>query len=118
MSSQNPCPSCQTSRQTLEATCENCGWTPGKPRGEPTCEYCHRICHPEPTNFHQNTGLLIVRIHREYSGLLCKSCAMKTYLKTSLHNLTIGLFGLTSLILGPYYFLTNTLTVAGRLMRR
>jgi hypothetical protein len=71
--------------------CENCG-----------CEAPTRY-----VSFHQNIGLLVMRLYNGTTGNLCKRCINSTFWKYTAINLTLGWWGIISLILTPIFVLIN-----------
>lgn len=71
--------------------CENCG-----------CEAPTRY-----VSFHQNIGLLILRLYNGTTGNLCKRCINSTFWKYTAINLTLGWWGIISLILTPIFVIIN-----------
>jgi hypothetical protein len=71
--------------------CENCG-----------CEAPTRY-----VSFHQNIGLLILRLYNGTTGNLCKRCINSTFWKYTAINLTLGWWGIISLVLTPIFVIIN-----------
>jgi hypothetical protein len=71
--------------------CENCG-----------CEAPTRY-----VSFHQNIGLLILRLYNGTTGNLCKRCINSTFWKYTAINLTLGWWGIISLFLTPIFVIIN-----------
>ena len=71
---------------------------------------CH-ICGVEaPTKYvayYQNIGMLFMRMSRSIDGHMCKSCVHKYFWQFTLINLTLGWWGMISLIVNPFFILNN-----------
>lgn len=73
--------------------------------------YCQKCGVDGPTrsvSFHQNIGLLFMRLYNGTQGNLCKPCIHKTFWTYTAVNLTIGWWGIISLILTPIFVVMNT----------
>jgi hypothetical protein len=57
--------------------------------------------------FYQNIGALVMRFTSTIDGNLCKSCIHKHFWKFTLVNLTLGWWGLHSLIVTPIFLINN-----------
>jgi hypothetical protein len=72
--------------------------------------YCENCGVESPTHyvsFHQNIGALIMRFYRGCQGHLCKPCIHKTFWTYTAVNLTLGWWGIISLILTPFFLINN-----------
>src|SRR5215470_18028960 len=63
------------------------------------CEVCGVDAPTKHVSFHQNIGLLVMRFYRGCTGNLCKSCIHKTFWTYTAVNMTLGWWGIISLIL-------------------
>ena len=103
----NPCPRCGASRAALEADCAECRWSPRPARDLPGCQQCGRIAPPRYVVFHQNIGLLIMRLSHTAEGNFCKACIHRTFWRCTLITLTCGWWGLVSLAAAPICLTLN-----------
>lgn len=72
---------------------------------------CHLCGVEAPTkyvSFHQNIGALVMRFSKTAEGNLCKSCIHSTFWQFTLINVTLGWWGLISIILTPIFIANNT----------
>jgi hypothetical protein len=72
------------------------------------CEVCGVDAPTKHVSFHQNIGVLVMRFYRGCSGNLCKSCIHKTFWTYTAINLTLGWWGIISLIVTPFFVINNT----------
>lgn len=72
------------------------------------CEVCGCEAPTRHVSFHQNIGLLFMRLYNGTQGNLCKPCINKTFWKYTAINLTLGWWGIISLIVNPFFILNNT----------
>ncbi len=71
------------------------------------CQACGQTGDVRHLTFRQNTGMLIARRTTTYSGQMCRRCAGTTFQKTLLHNLTLGWWGVISIMATPIFILMN-----------
>lgn len=72
--------------------------------------FCQKCGIEAPTKyvaFYQNIGLLVMRLSKSIEGNLCKSCIHKTFWSFTAVNLTLGWWGMISLILTPCFVVNN-----------
>lgn len=72
--------------------------------------YCENCGCEAPTRyvaFHQNIGLLVLRFYSGTTGNLCKRCIHSTFWRYTAINLTLGWWGIISLILTPIFVIIN-----------
>jgi ribosomal protein L34E len=72
------------------------------------CIFCRQQTSGHQLELNQNTGMLLMRNERTYKGVMCRSCAKKTFTKVQLHNLFLGWWGTISFIMTPIFLLANT----------
>lgn len=72
------------------------------------CDSCGNYGPVMHTTYHQNTGMLIMRQHRQAEGSFCRRCHVRLYAKLTLHTLFLGWWGTISLVLTPVFILMNT----------
>jgi hypothetical protein len=71
------------------------------------CEVCGCEAPTRYVSFHQNIGLLVMRLYNGTEGNLCKPCIHKTFWKYTAINMTLGWWGVISLIVTPFFQLNN-----------
>src|SRR5688572_27710135 len=71
------------------------------------CEQCGCEAPTRYVSFHQNIGLLVMRLYNGTEGNLCKPCIHKTFWKYTAINMTLGWWGIISLIVTPFFQLNN-----------
>jgi hypothetical protein len=72
--------------------------------------YCERCGVEGPTkkvDLHRNIGLLVMRMYQGTSGNLCKPCIHKTFWNYTLVNVTVGWWGIISVIVTPIFVVNN-----------
>lgn len=57
--------------------------------------------------YYQNIGALVMRFSNSVEGNLCKSCQHKFFWQYTLVNLTVGWWGVISLVATPFFVLNN-----------
>ena len=72
-----------------------------------SCEFCGARAEVVEVTYRQNTGMLVMRQSRTWSGRACKSCSGTLFRKTLIHNLLFGWWGVISIILTPIFILAN-----------
>jgi len=78
--------------------------------------YCQKCGCEAPTrhvSFHQNIGLLVMRLYNGTDGDLCKPCIHKTFWAYTAVNMTVGWLGVISLILAPIFTINNIVQYIG-----
>jgi hypothetical protein len=71
------------------------------------CQSCGVEAPTKYVAFYQNIGALVMRFSSTVEGNLCKSCIHKHFWKFTLVNMTLGWWGLHSLIITPFFLLNN-----------
>lgn len=71
------------------------------------CQACGVDAPTKYVSFHQNIGILVMRFYEGVEGNLCRSCVNGYFWRYTLVNLTIGWWGLISLIITPFFVLNN-----------
>jgi hypothetical protein len=72
------------------------------------CVFCRQQTSGHQLELNQNTGMLLMRQERTYKGIMCRSCAKKTFTRVQLHNLFLGWWGTISFLATAIYLPTNT----------
>lgn len=71
------------------------------------CQSCGLEAPSRHVEFHQNIGVLIMRFHTKFTGELCKRCIHHKFWSMTGITLAIGWLGLISIILAPFFVLSN-----------
>jgi hypothetical protein len=71
------------------------------------CQVCGVEAPTKRVEFYQNIGALVMRFSRSVKGNLCKSCIHKKFWRMTLIDLTLGWWGVISLICTPIYIVNN-----------
>ncbi len=71
------------------------------------CEKCGIEAPTKYVAFYQNIGLLVMRMMYSTEGHLCKPCIHGTFWQYFAVNLTLGWWGIISLIINPFLILNN-----------
>ena len=69
------------------------------------CQSCGAEAPTKHVAFYQNIGALVMRFTSTIKGDLCKSCIHRHFWKFTLVNVTLGWWGLHSLIITPFFLL-------------
>lgn len=77
------------------------------------CQKCGVEAPTRYVSFHQNIGLLVLRLSNSTEGELCKSCIHGTFWQYTAINCTLGWWGIISLILTPIFIINNTVRYLG-----
>ena len=77
------------------------------------CQVCGVEAPTRRVEFYQNIGALVMRFRRSIKGNLCKSCIHKSFWKFTLVNLTLGWWGVISLICTPFFIVNNLVRYIG-----
>jgi hypothetical protein len=72
-----------------------------------TCNYCGARGAVHEVNYRQNTGMLIMRRSRQFSGMACRACSHDLFVRTTLHTFVLGWWGTISLFLTPIFIISN-----------
>lgn len=73
-----------------------------------TCEICSVYGPVMHASYHQNTGMLVMRRHRQAHGSFCRNCHRRLYARLTGHTALLGWWGMISLVLTPLFILNNT----------
>lgn len=71
------------------------------------CQLCGIAAETRYVAFYQNIGALIMRFHKSLKGELCKKCIHQQFWMFTLVNVTLGWWGVISLIVTPFFILNN-----------
>jgi hypothetical protein len=74
-----------------------------------SCQACGARTATKHVRFHQNIGLLIVRLPKRVEGHLCKSCIHKYFWECTAITLFFGWWGLISLCVTPFILINNVI---------
>jgi hypothetical protein len=71
------------------------------------CEKCGLEAETRYVEFYQNVGLLVLRLHKDIKGHLCKHCINKAFWIYTGISLIGGWWGIISLCLNPFILINN-----------
>jgi hypothetical protein len=71
------------------------------------CQLCGVQAATRHVVFYQNIGALIMRFHKSIEGELCKTCIHEQFWMFTLVNVTLGWWGIISLIVTPFFIINN-----------
>jgi hypothetical protein len=71
------------------------------------CQKCGLEAQTRYVEFYQNVGLLVLRLHKDTKGHLCKTCINKTFWVYTVISLIGGWWGIISLCLNPFILINN-----------
>ena len=71
------------------------------------CHSCGVEAPSKYVEFYQNIGLLVMRMQKSACGYMCKRCVSKHFWSFTGINLTLGWWGIVSLIVTPFFVLNN-----------
>ncbi len=71
------------------------------------CQLCGNAAATKYVEFYQNIGVLIMRFHKSLKGELCKTCIHEQFWLFTLVNVTLGWWGVISLIVTPFFIINN-----------
>lgn len=71
------------------------------------CQCCGVEAETKYVAFYQNIGMLIMRQSRSIEGELCKSCINEHFWRFTAINVTLGWWGMISMIVTPFFILNN-----------
>jgi hypothetical protein len=66
------------------------------------CQFCGVEAPTKKVSFHQNIGMLVMRMSKSASGNMCKSCVHRTFWSFETINLFLGWWGVISLIMNVF----------------
>ncbi|MFN0017293.1 MAG: hypothetical protein ACKVP0_03475 [Pirellulaceae bacterium] len=78
--------------------------------------YCQKCGIEAPTKYvamYQNIGALVMRFSSSVEGNLCKNCIHSTYWTMTGINMTLGWWGMISLVVTPFFIINNTVRYLG-----
>jgi hypothetical protein len=73
------------------------------------CQDCGVEAETKFVSFHQNMGLVFVRLPSSVEGRLCKSCIHKHFWRMTTVTFLVGWWGIISFIVTPFILLNNIL---------
>ena len=71
------------------------------------CQLCGVEAATKYVEFYQNIGALIMRFHKSLKGELCKNCIHEQFWMFTLVNVTLGWWGIISLVVTPFFIINN-----------
>ncbi len=71
------------------------------------CQLCGVEAETKYVEFYQNIGAFIMRFHKSLKGKLCKNCIHQQFWGFTLVNVTLGWWGVISLIVTPCFLINN-----------
>ncbi len=71
------------------------------------CQLCGVTAETKYVEFYQNIGALLMRFSKSLKGELCKTCIHQQFWTFTLVNLTLGWWGVISLIVTPFFIINN-----------
>jgi hypothetical protein len=77
------------------------------------CQDCGVEAKTKFVSFHQNIGLLIMRLPKTVEGHLCKSCINKHFWEMTGITAVAGWWGVISFIVTPFFLLNNIVRYLG-----
>jgi len=77
------------------------------------CKVCGQVKNHLNLSLHQNTGVIIQRYSKTYSGEMCRDCAKELFYKVQLHNLLFGWWGTISFFVTAANLCMNTVSYIG-----
>ncbi|MBC7854333.1 MAG: hypothetical protein IAF94_12945 [Pirellulaceae bacterium] len=78
--------------------------------------YCQKCGIEAPTKYvamYQNIGMLVMRLWSSVEGNLCKNCVHSTFWTMTGINMTLGWWGIISLVVTPFFIVNNTVRYLG-----
>jgi hypothetical protein len=79
------------------------------------CQSCGVEAPTKYVEFYHNIGLLVMRFHRTAKGHFCKRCIHGTFWKYQGINVTVGWWGMVSLVVTPIFIINNLVRYLGAL---
>jgi hypothetical protein len=77
------------------------------------CQACGCVAPTKYVEFYQNIGALVMRFHKGVKGNLCKKCIHKYFWKYTGTNLTLGWWGMISVVVTPIFTVNNIVRYIG-----
>lgn len=71
------------------------------------CDACGTYAPVQHATYHQNTGMLVMRRHKQAGGAFCRSCHLRIFWRLTLHTATLGWWGTISFVLTPLFLINN-----------
>jgi len=71
------------------------------------CQTCGIEAPLKYVTFNSNIGMLVARRHMTTRGFFCRRCIQKHFWKHTLRNVTLGWWGMISLIVTPIFIIGN-----------
>lgn len=71
------------------------------------CDFCGAQAPVHQASYRQNTGMLIMRQTRHFEGRACRQCSHDLFVRTTLHTLVLGWWGMISMVLTPFFIVNN-----------
>jgi hypothetical protein len=79
-------------------------YLPGAPAG---CQVCGADAETRHVSFHQNIGLLVLRLHSSVQGQLCKACIQRHFWGKTATTALLGWWGIVSFFMTPFILVGN-----------
>ncbi len=73
------------------------------------CRVCGAHAPVLDVTYKQNTGMLIARRVTEYDTTACRSCSLRLFRKTFIHNLFLGWWGMLSFVFTSLFMVENAI---------
>lgn len=80
--------------------------------GEARCVKCGSTNDLRPAEFHQNVGVLVVRVSKIEKGLMCPRCVVGSFWSCTLTTFFFGWWGFISFLMTPCILLANWINFA------
>ncbi|MCR4330214.1 MAG: zinc ribbon domain-containing protein [Candidatus Roizmanbacteria bacterium] len=71
------------------------------------CQLCGSLAPTKNVEFNQNIGMIFARRYSSVKGRFCKKCINREFKKKTLTTLFLGWWSATSLIIAPFYLISN-----------
>lgn len=71
------------------------------------CDACGAYAPVQHATYHQNTGMLVMRRHKQAGGAFCRSCHFRIFWRLTLHTAVLGWWGTISFVLTPLFLINN-----------
>lgn len=78
-----------------------------------SCDTCGDVSPLKYCSFSQNIGLVLIRLHKNIQGNLCKSCIDNYFAKFTLITFIFGWWGIISFFVTAAYLLNNVFVFLG-----
>lgn len=100
-------PSSPSSQQTYSSPAAQSRQTQSSAQAQKRCESCGLPVEIKYVNFHENVGMIIMRLHRSVKGEFCKSCIDYYFWNFTGKTMLLGWWGIISFIVTPFILLNN-----------